>query len=130
MRSLRVLLSDRGTAGAIAALAAILLLFQAIAGNAAEVARATGNGGIVLCSAAAAVDQTGSDQGKRGTALCSECCAVCHLTHSLALLPPDMPHGAPPRLAARPIARPEARAPPLHTLRNRNAPTRGPPIFS
>ncbi|NDW06236.1 DUF2946 family protein [Jiella pacifica] len=132
MQSLRRVLEDRLSAAAIALIAACLMLFQAIAGQAAEIGAATGNATGVICSAALGptISKAGSEE-RQGAALCAECCAVCQLSQSLALIAPVMPPAEPIRLvASRTLALAPRGPPPLPAPREKNAPTRGPPILS
>ena len=131
MKGLRLLLGDRLSAVAITLIAAGLMLLQAIAGQAAELAAATGQGSNVLCSAALGptIPVPGED-GRHGAALCAECCAVCHLAHALALPPPDVPRAEPIRPATGYRFASAPRAPPVASPRGKNALTRGPPTAS
>lgn len=119
---------------AIVLIAGCLMLFQAIAGQAAEIGAATGHGGGVICSAALGptIAKAGAgDERRHGAALCAECCAICHLSHALALTPPDMPRPEPIRPVAGWRVAFAPRGPPqLPSPHEKNAPTRGPPPLS
>ena len=136
MQSLRRVLEDRLSAAAIALIAGCLMLFQAIAGQAAEIGAATGNGPGVICSAALgpSIEKAGAkagDERDQGAALCAECCAFCQLSQPLALIAPIMPRTEPIRLVAgRALTLAPRGPPPLPAPHEKNAPTRGPPILS
>ncbi|MBP0616471.1 DUF2946 family protein [Jiella mangrovi] len=131
MQKLRVILADRSSAAAIALIAACLMMFQTIAGNAAEIARAGGGGGFVICSASLDGALEGGSPGQRSRQLCAECCAVCHLSHAVALTPSGRFVALAVRpMASQPVSWPSSRAPPRPAPRARSTLSRGPPILS
>ena len=130
MQSLRLVLSDRVSAAAIALIAGCLMLFQAIAGNAAEIAMASDVGVICSTGSASAGTHSGDERGRHSGALCGECCAVCHISRIAALPLPEAPRPAPIRLRASPVERPQAQAPPRPLPRATSRLSRGPPVLS